>query len=66
MSFGAQSLVKDLITGFFILFENQFGIGDVIEAAGKSGTVEQMTMRVTMLRDLRACCMCSPTGRSPR
>ena len=41
VSFGAQSLVKDLIAGFFILFENQFGIGDVIEAAGKSGTVER-------------------------
>lgn len=62
VSFGAQSLVKDLITGFFILFENQFGIGDVIEAAGKSGTVEQMTMRVTMLRDLRGVLHVLPNG----
>ena len=53
MSFGAQSLVKDVISGFFILFENQFAIGDVIEAAGKSGVVEKMTLRVVVLRDLR-------------
>ncbi|HEU5219966.1 MAG TPA: mechanosensitive ion channel family protein [Gemmatimonadales bacterium] len=61
-SFGAQSLVKDLIAGFFILFENQFGIGDVIEAAGKSGTVERMTLRVTMLRDLRGVLHVVPNG----
>jgi small conductance mechanosensitive channel len=52
VSFGAQSLVKDVISGFFILFENQFGIGDVIEVAGKSGTVEKMTLRVVVLRDV--------------
>ena len=51
VSFGAQSLVKDIISGFFILFENQFAIGDVIEAGGKSGVVEKMTMRVVVLRD---------------
>lgn len=62
VSFGAQSLVKDLIAGFFILFENQFGIGDVIEAAGKSGTVERMTMRVTMLRDLGGVLHVVPNG----
>ena len=52
VSFGAQSLVKDVISGFFILFENQFGLGDVIEVAGKSGTVEKMTLRVVVLRDV--------------
>ena len=52
VSFGAQSLVKDIISGFFILLENQFAVGDVIEAAGKSGVVERMTMRVVVLRDL--------------
>jgi small conductance mechanosensitive channel len=51
VSFGAQSLVKDVISGFFILFENQFAIGDVIEVAGKSGVVEKMTLRVAVLRD---------------
>ena len=53
VSFGAQSLVKDVISGFFILFENQFAIGDVVEAGGKSGVVEKMTLRVVVLRDLR-------------
>jgi small conductance mechanosensitive channel len=53
ISFGAQSLVKDVISGFFILFENQFAIGDVVEAAGKGGVVEKMTMRVVVLRDLQ-------------
>ncbi|MDQ3224122.1 MAG: mechanosensitive ion channel family protein [Gemmatimonadota bacterium] len=52
VSFGAQSLVKDVISGFFILFENQFAIGDVIEAGGRSGVVERMTLRVVVLRDL--------------
>jgi small-conductance mechanosensitive channel len=51
VSFGAQSLVKDVISGFFILFENQFAIGDVIEIAGKAGVVEKMTLRVAVLRD---------------
>jgi moderate conductance mechanosensitive channel len=51
VSFGAQSLVKDVISGFFILFENQFAIGDVIEVAGHSGVVEKMTLRVVVLRD---------------
>jgi moderate conductance mechanosensitive channel len=53
VSFGAQSLVKDVISGFFILVENQFAIGDVIEAGGKSGVVEKMTLRVVVLRDLK-------------
>jgi small conductance mechanosensitive channel len=51
VGFGAQTLVKDVINGFFILFENQFDIGDVIRAAGVSGTVEVMTLRKTVLRD---------------
>ena len=53
VSFGAQSLVKDVISGFFILFENQFAIGDVVEAAGKSGVVQKMSLRVVVLRDLK-------------
>jgi small conductance mechanosensitive channel len=53
VSFGAQSLVKDVISGFFILFENQFAIGDVVEAAGKAGVVEKMSLRVVVLRDLQ-------------
>ena len=51
ISFGAQSLVRDVISGFFFLVENQFAVGDVIEAAGKGGVVEKMTLRVVVLRD---------------
>jgi small conductance mechanosensitive channel len=62
VSFGAQSLVKDVISGFFILFENQFAIGDVIEAAGKSGVVEKMTLRVVVLRDVEGAMHVIPNG----
>ncbi len=51
VGFGAQSLVKDVIAGFFILAEDQFGIGDVIAIAGVSGKVEEIRLRVTVLRD---------------
>jgi len=62
VSFGAQSLVKDIISGFFILSENQFAVGDVIEAAGKSGVVEKMTLRVVVLRDLEGRMHIVPNG----
>jgi small conductance mechanosensitive channel len=51
IGFGSQTLVKDVINGFFILFENQYDIGDVVKLAGVSGTVEAMTLRRTLLRD---------------
>ena len=54
LGFGAQSLVRDVLSGFFILLENQFGVGDTVEAytsAGPvSGKVEALTLRVTTLR----------------
>lgn len=62
ISFGAQSLVKDFISGFFILFEDQFAVGDVIEAAGKSGVVERMSLRVVALRDLQGTLHIIPNG----
>ena len=62
ISFGAQSLVRDIISGFFILLENQFAVGDVIEAAGKSGVVEKITMRVVVLRDLEGTMHVIPNG----
>jgi moderate conductance mechanosensitive channel len=62
ISFGAQSLVRDVISGFFILLENQFAVGDVIEAAGKSGVVERITLRVVMLRDLEGTMHVIPNG----
>ena len=54
LGFGAQSLVRDALAGFFILLENQFGVGDLVEAqttGGKvSGKVESLTLRITTLR----------------
>jgi len=51
IGFGAQTLVKDFINGFFILLENQYDIGDVVRIAGVKGTVEHMSLRNTVLRD---------------
>jgi small conductance mechanosensitive channel len=62
VSFGAQSLVRDIISGFFILLENQFAVGDVVDAGGKSGVVEKMTLRVVVLRDLEGTMHVIPNG----
>lgn len=62
IGFGAQSLVKDVISGFFIILENQYRIGDVIEAAGVSGLVESLNLRRTVLRDLEGRVHTIPNG----
>ncbi|MGA8938133.1 MAG: mechanosensitive ion channel domain-containing protein, partial [Acidobacteriaceae bacterium] len=51
ISFGAQSIFKDMLTGIFILIENQYSVGDTIKIAGLTGTVEDLSLRVTRLRD---------------
>jgi small conductance mechanosensitive channel len=51
IGFGAQTLVHDFINGFFILFENQYDIGDNVRIAGVKGIVERMSLRQTVLRD---------------
>lgn len=51
ISFGAQSIFKDMLTGIFILIENQYVVGDTIKIAGLTGTVEDLSLRVTRLRD---------------
>jgi moderate conductance mechanosensitive channel len=51
IGFGAQTLVKDVINGFFILLENQYDVGDTVKVGGVQGTVENMTLRRTVLRD---------------
>jgi small-conductance mechanosensitive channel len=51
ISFGAQSIFKDMLTGIFILVENQYSVGDTIKIAGLTGSVEDLTLRVTKLRD---------------
>jgi small conductance mechanosensitive channel len=52
LGFGAQSLVKDVLNGLFILIENQYSKGDVVTVAGISGQVEEVGLRRTVLRDL--------------
>ena len=52
IGFGAQYLVKDIITGIFIIFENQYRLGDVISVGDTSGLVENISLRVTTLRDM--------------
>lgn len=52
VGFGAQDLVKDIIAGFFILAEDQYHIGDVVRIGGVAGAVEDIRLRVTVLRDL--------------
>ncbi len=51
VGFGAQKLVKDVISGFFILLENQYAVGDYLTVNGVTGTVEQVGMRITQIRD---------------
>ena len=51
LGFGAQSLVKDFLSGVFMIFEDQYGVGDVIDTGEAIGTVEEVTLRITRLRD---------------
>jgi small-conductance mechanosensitive channel len=51
LGFGAQNLVKDFLSGIFMLIEDQYGVGDVIDTGEAIGTVEDVTLRVTRLRD---------------
>src|SRR5579884_1772125 len=51
IGFGAQTLVHDVINGFFILFENHYDVGDTVKISGVQGVVENMTLRRTVLRD---------------
>ncbi|MCK9276356.1 MAG: mechanosensitive ion channel family protein [Syntrophales bacterium] len=52
VGFGAQNLVQDIISGFFILLEDQIRVGDVVQIADKGGLVERINLRMTILRDL--------------
>ena len=51
IGFGAESLIADVVTGFFFLFENQFNVGDIIEVDGFRGTVESIEIRTTSVKD---------------
>ena len=62
IGFGAQTLVKDFLTGFFILMENQYRVGDVIKIGDHAGLVESIKLRVTVLRDLEGVVHTIPNG----
>jgi moderate conductance mechanosensitive channel len=53
LGFGAQSLVKDFLSGIFMIFEDQYGVGDVVDVGEAGGTVEAVGLRVTKLRDVQ-------------
>jgi small-conductance mechanosensitive channel len=62
IGFGAQTLVKDFLTGFFILLENQYRVGDVVQIGQHSGLVEKIKLRTTVLRDLAGTVHIIPNG----
>lgn len=62
ISFGAQSLVKDILTGIFLMVEEQFGIGDVVRIKDVTGLVERITLRTTVLRDVEGTVHVIPNG----
>ncbi len=66
IGFGAQNLVRDLISGFFIIFENQFNVGDIIQIDNARGKVEKMSIRATYLRDLEGNVHIIPNGEIKR
>jgi len=62
VGFGAQSLIRDLLAGIFILLEDQYRVGDVVKIAGIAGLVEQIGLRRTILRDLDGIVHSIPNG----
>ena len=62
LGFGAQSLVKDFLSGVFMIFEDQYGVGDIVDVGEATGTVEAVTLRVTRLRDLDGTVWYVPNG----
>ncbi|MGH9245785.1 MAG: mechanosensitive ion channel family protein [Acidimicrobiales bacterium] len=62
IGFGAQSLVKDFLSGVFMLIEDQYGVGDVVDLGEAVGTVEEITLRITRLRDVNGTVWYVPNG----
>jgi moderate conductance mechanosensitive channel len=62
LGFGAQSLVKDFLSGIFMMIEDQYGVGDVVDLGDAVGTVEAVTLRVTRLRDVNGTVWYVPNG----
>jgi small-conductance mechanosensitive channel len=66
VAFGAQNLVKDFLTGMFMLLEDQYGVGDVVDVGDAKGTVEAVTLRTTRLRDVNGVVWYVPNGEIKR
>lgn len=62
IGFGAQNLVKDIVAGFFIIFEDQYNVGDYVTIEGISGTIEEISIRITKIRDLSGTMHVIPNG----
>jgi small conductance mechanosensitive channel len=66
LGFGAQSLVKDFLSGIFMLIEDQYGVGDIVDLGEATGTVEAVTLRTTKLRDVNGTVWHIPNGQIVR
>ena len=67
LGFGTQTMVKDFIAGFFLVVEDQYGVGDTVDLGGEAkGTVEQVTLRTTRLRDVEGNVWWVPNGQLTR
>jgi small conductance mechanosensitive channel len=62
LGFGGQYLVRDIINGFFIVFEDQFGVGDIIRLNDETGRVEHITLRRTVVRNPKGALVTIPNG----
>jgi small-conductance mechanosensitive channel len=62
IGFGAQTLVKDFLSGIFMLIEDQYGVGDVIDVGEATGTVEEVNLRTTQIRDVHGTVWFIPNG----
>ena len=62
VGFGAQALVRDFLAGMFILIEDQFGVGDIVDVGDTSGTIEKVSLRTTTLRDVSGVVWTVPNG----
>lgn len=66
LGFGAQSLVKDFLAGMFMLIEDQYGVGDIVDVGEASGTVEAVSLRTTKIRDVQGTMWHVPNGQIMR
>lgn len=66
LGFGAQSVVRDFLAGFFIIIEDQYGVGDIVDLGEATGTVEGVSLRATRVRDVNGALWVVPNGEIQR